>query len=103
MRQRNSPPAEARSTEGTVPLRRDVIERGGSNEVWYEAGGSRKRGMEVVMSWGYWGIVTGLVVLLVVFFISMEILYARARGAMGGATSSPAGNGEGAAGKKHAA
>jgi hypothetical protein len=43
-RQTNSPPTEARSTEGKVPLRRDVIERGGSNEVWYEAGGSRKRG-----------------------------------------------------------
>lgn len=26
------------------------------------------------MSWGYWGIVTGLLVLLVLFFICVEIL-----------------------------
>lgn len=55
------------------------------------------------MSWGYWGIVTGLVVLLVVFFVSMEILYSRARRTIGGATGSPAGNGENITGKKHAA
>jgi hypothetical protein len=57
------------------------------------------------MSWGYWGIVTGLVVLLVVFFVSMEILYSRAKGPVGGATGSPAGrNGEGGvSGEKRAA
>lgn len=27
------------------------------------------------MSWGYWGIVTGLLVMLVLFFVSMGILY----------------------------
>ncbi len=31
------------------------------------------------MSWGYWGIVAGLVVLLAVFFICMELLYAHVR------------------------
>jgi len=56
------------------------------------------------MSWGYWGIVSGLVVLLVVFFVSMEILYSRARGPVGGTTGSPAGTGEqGAPGEKRAA
>jgi hypothetical protein len=34
---------------------------------------------ELLMSWGYWGIVAGLVALLVVFFVCMEILYSRAR------------------------
>lgn len=28
------------------------------------------------MSWGYWGIVTGLLVLLALFFVCVEILYA---------------------------
>lgn len=55
------------------------------------------------MSWGYWGIVTSLVVLLVVFFVSMEILYSRAKRPGGGATGSPVGNGEKISGKKHAA
>lgn len=60
--------------------------------------------MEVAMSWGYWGIVSGLVVLLVVFFVSMELLYSRARRPVGGTTGSPAGNGEkGISGEKHAA
>jgi hypothetical protein len=27
------------------------------------------------MSWGYWGIVTGLLVLLTVFFFCMDLLY----------------------------
>lgn len=27
------------------------------------------------MSWGYWGIVTGLLVLLAVFFFCMDLLY----------------------------
>ena len=31
------------------------------------------------MTWGYWGIVAGLLVLLGVFFACMEIIYARAR------------------------
>jgi hypothetical protein len=59
--------------------------------------------MEVAMSWGYWGIVTGVVVLLVVFFVSMEILYSRARGPVGGTTGSPANGEEGVSGKKRAA
>jgi hypothetical protein len=29
------------------------------------------------MTWGYWGIVTGLAVLLLIFFACMEILYHR--------------------------
>ncbi len=41
---------------------------------------------ELLMSWGYWGIVAGLVALLVVFFVSMEILYARARKPLNGLT-----------------
>jgi len=32
------------------------------------------------MSWGYWGILAGLIALLAVFFICMELLYASARG-----------------------
>jgi hypothetical protein len=27
------------------------------------------------MSWGYWGIVTGLLALLLVFFVSVNLLY----------------------------
>ena len=40
------------------------------------------------MTWGYWGIVSGLLILLGMFFVCMEILYARARnGANGKHTS----------------
>ena len=59
------------------------------------------------MTWGYWGIVAGLLVLLGVFFACMEILYARARngesGGSGGIGASE-GAGSGAAkDTKHAA
>jgi len=30
---------------------------------------------ETYMSWGYWGIVAGLLVLLTVFFFCMDLLY----------------------------
>jgi hypothetical protein len=56
------------------------------------------------MTWGYWGIVGGLVALLAVFFVCMEILYPRARRPMEGMTESPADKGkEAASGTKHAA
>jgi hypothetical protein len=32
------------------------------------------------MSWGYWGIVVGLVVEVAVFFVCMEIVYSNAKG-----------------------
>jgi hypothetical protein len=35
------------------------------------------------MAWGYWGVVSGLLILLGVFFACMEILYARARNGAG--------------------
>jgi uncharacterized membrane protein len=34
---------------------------------------------ELFMSWGYWGIVGGLLSMVVVLFVSVEILYARVR------------------------
>lgn len=34
---------------------------------------------ELIMSWGYWGIVGGLLSMVIVLFVSMEILYAKAR------------------------
>lgn len=56
------------------------------------------------MTWGYWGIVAGLLVLLGVFFACMEILYARARNGGNGKMNA---SGETAAGaskdSKHAA
>jgi hypothetical protein len=52
---------------------------------------------ELFMSWGYWGIVGGLLSMVVVLFVSVEILYARARKGLdesvetstGAATSTP--------------
>ena len=35
------------------------------------------------MSWGYWGIVGGLLSMVIVLFVSMEILYANARNDLG--------------------
>lgn len=32
------------------------------------------------MSWGYWGILAGVVALLAILFVCMELLYAGARG-----------------------
>jgi len=34
------------------------------------------------MSWGYWGIVVGLVVEVAVFFVCMELLYSNAKGSL---------------------
>jgi hypothetical protein len=34
---------------------------------------------EFFMSWGYWGIVAGLLSMVMVLFVCMEILYAHAR------------------------
>jgi uncharacterized membrane protein len=34
---------------------------------------------ELFMSWGYWGIVGGLLSMVIVLFVCMEILYAHAR------------------------
>ena len=54
--------------------------------------------------WGYWGIVTGLLVLLGIFFACMEILYSNAKRPLIGNTGSPAGREERApTGSKHAA
>lgn len=36
------------------------------------------------MTWGYWGIVSGLLILLGIFFACMEILYVRARNGASG-------------------
>jgi hypothetical protein len=36
------------------------------------------------MSWGYWGIVVGLLSMVAVFFVCMEIMYAQARKGLGG-------------------
>ncbi len=62
---------------------------------------------ELLMSWGYWGIAAGLVVLWLVFFVCMEILYARARKPLNGLTGVgelPAEQGETTrTGGKHAA
>lgn len=33
---------------------------------------------ELFMSWGYWGIVAGLLSMVMLLFVCMEILYARA-------------------------
>jgi hypothetical protein len=35
---------------------------------------------ELFMSWGYWGIVAGLLSMVMLLFVCMEILYARANG-----------------------
>ncbi len=35
------------------------------------------------MSWGYWGIVVGLLSMVAVFFVCMEIMYAQARKGLG--------------------
>lgn len=32
------------------------------------------------MSWGYWGIVAGLLALVAIFFVSMDLLYAGTKG-----------------------
>jgi uncharacterized membrane protein len=53
------------------------------------------------MSWGYWGIVTGLVVMLVLFFVSMAIIYHTTETSERG-KSTPLAD-EGRSGKKHAA
>jgi hypothetical protein len=48
------------------------------------------------MTWGYWGIIGGLLMLLGAFFACMEIIYARARngaeGNKGISGDSPAGS-----------
>ena len=35
------------------------------------------------MSWGYWGIVAGLLSMVAAFFVCMEIVYAQARKGLG--------------------
>lgn len=54
------------------------------------------------MTWGYWGIVAGLLLLVGVFFICMEIVYARAKNGENGQTGSSSGIGASRR-KKHAA
>lgn len=57
------------------------------------------------MSWGYWGIVAGLLVLLTVFFFCMDLLYDARQEFAGTVDADDAADSEGAAssGKKHAA
>lgn len=59
------------------------------------------------MSWGYWGILAGVVTLLGVLFVCMELLYAGARGAArgngSGADESRGGSQTAASDAKHAA
>jgi hypothetical protein len=52
---------------------------------------------ELFMSWGYWGIVAGLLSMVMLLFVCMEILYAHARkglseegGPIEGRTEAPA-------------
>jgi CBS domain containing-hemolysin-like protein len=52
------------------------------------------------MTWGYWGIVSGLLIFLGIFFVAMEILYARARN---GSTGRQADGSESGKAGKHAA
>ncbi len=54
------------------------------------------------MSWGYWGIVTGLMVLLAVFFACVDILYRRPRSATP-SNAEPSGANQEKASGKHAA
>jgi hypothetical protein len=44
------------------------------------------------MSWGYWGIVTGLMVLLAIFFVCVDILYRILRSSAPGNAESSEGN-----------
>lgn len=49
------------------------------------------------MSWGYWGIVAGLLALLTIFFVSVDLVYSGAksiRQAPRGATDGPVEAGE---------
>jgi len=66
-----------------------------------------KRGvtMSTWGAWGYLGIVSGLLVLVAIFFVCMEILYSNARKRpLTGSTGSPAGEEEQSRpGSKHAA
>ena len=55
------------------------------------------------MSWGYWGIVTGLLVLLTVFFFCMDLLYRENKKTTPGAGASDRRDATHAAGSKHAA
>jgi len=56
------------------------------------------------MSWGYWGIVTGLLTLLAVFFVCIEIMCRTPKTSAVGRTQSRDDNREGyASDTKHAA
>jgi hypothetical protein len=55
------------------------------------------------MSWGYWGIVAGLLVLLTIFFFCMDLLYRDEKKAMPGEDIPDSQKATRAAGSKHAA
>jgi len=55
------------------------------------------------MSWGYWGIVAGLLVMLTLFFFCIDILYDTRRRADVERTESSPGQGAESSGTKHAA
>jgi hypothetical protein len=52
------------------------------------------------MSWGYWGIITGVLVLLTVFFFCIDLLYRDQKRGLG--TGRP-GDAERPSGSRHAA
>lgn len=55
------------------------------------------------MSWGYWGIVAGLLVMLTLFFFCIDILYDTGQRREAEKTEDPVGRRSGGAGTKHAA
>jgi hypothetical protein len=55
------------------------------------------------MSWGYWGIVAGLLVLLTIFFFCMDLLYRDEQKAMPGENLPDSQKATRAADSKHAA
>jgi hypothetical protein len=59
---------------------------------------------EFTMSWGYWGIVTGLLVMLTLFFFCIDLMYDSKQGIAGGTGDSNApGREDKASPGKHAA
>ncbi|HEX2055701.1 MAG TPA: hypothetical protein VHF07_04355 [Nitrospiraceae bacterium] len=58
---------------------------------------------ELFMSWGYWGIVAGLLSMVMVLFVCMEILYAHARKGLGEEGESIEGRTAEAPASRHAA
>jgi hypothetical protein len=58
---------------------------------------------ELIMSWGYWGIVAGLLSMVTVLFVCMEILYAHAKRGLGEAGEPLEGRSTETSASRHAA